>query len=846
MTEGKKKLALMLCLSMLLSVCMPVASPAAVFPAVGAAVSKNNAVQVVSTQAKLEKALAKSSVTQIVIKTDKAVHFDIPEGSYTDKKLTVRAPKAEIKNAGIFKAVSIYAISDHSYVENADHNKIRVLALSGRIAVQQGKTVDALTIAKKNSKVGIDVGGTVVQMDVKKESALTMEVTGCIKKMNVNATSTIVMTGNSADTTIIVNKGAKDSRITTSVPATIKLKASAAVILKNGAERAKLVISKSSGKAVSYTLTNHTDAALKLNTSSGTKTLAAGKSYDGKESGSSGTTIMGGSSSGGGTSGGSGSSSGGGTSGGSGSGSGGDTSDGPGSGSGGNTPGGPGGGSGDGSTGGDSGSGSDSGTTTKAKLAVSLQALSFNSFRVYIDTDYDLDDLNVKLTPDVGKIQKVNEMSRWWSDFTYGHVQRYTCYYDFTTEKPLDYKQEYKVSIEKEGYEFDERRLDLSSQLWWLYGPEDEPDYIEVDSQDDEDTMLETAMSHAEEKLSSFYDITIKGYGIGDDKITVNHAYPIDLILEKNGVEIEVEWKPYFVDPNTQEGQWMLLKYDLQYRFWDLYEKETDSAGKIYYNLPDSLHYGDENVNYFYITWESENEDIMHIDGSTGWLGQLEYGKYVTFHLIAHLTNADGTREDTVKVECAEYRRGLATYQVRMEELSDNVLRVTRQKYNDPQEQIEGDISYQWYAANAPRYSDDAKAIDGATGSEYTLQDDGQKGTYWYYCVITNTVGNAKSLSFSPLVRKSFTGEKEDALIKEEKTYSNPKGDGEIIQPGVDFPKFTAQSGLVVFYSYRAAGGNTWWDGLPWEVGTYEIKAYTAGSAVYKEASKTFIVTIEP
>lgn len=278
MIEGKKKLAILLCVSMLLGMSVPVSVPAATKQQVETSADEKHIVEVVSTQKKLQKALEKSGVKQIVIQTKKAISFTIPKGNYSNIKLVVRAPKAEVTNYGTFKSVSLYSISDNTFKESANNNKIRVLASSGRIAVPSNFTVDTLTIAKKNSNIKVDVDGS-------------------IKKMDVNATSNITMSGKSMDTNVVVNKAAKNTTITTAVPATVKLKATATVALKNGAEDAKIVVLKNKGKAIDYTLENKTNATLKLKTASGTKTLASGKSYDGKSTGSSDLTIIGGGSS---------------------------------------------------------------------------------------------------------------------------------------------------------------------------------------------------------------------------------------------------------------------------------------------------------------------------------------------------------------------------------------------------------------------------------------------------------------------------------------------------------------------------------------------------------------------
>jgi O-glycosyl hydrolase len=70
-----------------------------------------------------------------------------------------------------------------------------------------------------------------------------------------------------------------------------------------------------------------------------------------------------------------------------------------------------------------------------------------------------------------------------------------------------------------------------------------------------------------------------------------------------------------------------------------------------------------------------------------------------------------------------------------------------------PEENPDGVLSYQWFGASTYSNKDGAR-IDRATEAEYTFPADAP-GTYWFYVVVTNTVGEgedaqAKSISSHP------------------------------------------------------------------------------------------------
>lgn len=728
MTGRKKKLAVFLCLTMLLSVYTPLVSSAAAFPSVGVSVNTNQAVKIVSTQKELESALAKGSVKQIVIKTGKETGFEIPKGSYSGKKLVVRAPKAEIKNAGSFKNVTIYSVSDRGYVENADDNRIRVLALSGRIVVPAGKTVDSLAVTRKNSRVKIEVSGTVRQMDVKKASNLAMEVTGSIKRMNVNATSTIMMTGNSKDTTIIVNKAAKNSRITVSAPATVKLKASATVILKSGAENARLVVPKSSAKAVSYTLVNETNSTLRLNTSTGTKMLATGKSYNGKESGSSNTTITGGGS--GGSSGGSGGSSGGG-----------------------------------GST--TKPQEPEKPVVTKKELPVAVEVTDLHTFHVYVDALKDPGTLDVAVAPSVGAVTlsavSTQGAVRYAKDGKPEHIYGYC--YTYTTAEAFQPDTAYTVSVgETDAYTFKEQEMRADACEGSLKHYEDvfrsafEGYCFTVKEEMDEAALAEKIdigvnQTAPNSPLRAVYALFEKD-GIAKqfsvEKPIIDEAIcPVTVRLTKGDVVRTFTCNMTFARESTDKGYLLHARNSLQ-------------SKALSFNPEGTCTLAESVMPYFRVKisgWESNKPELVAI---SDYNAKVTLPKVGTEDVVLKACLTMEGQEPVWMEKTITLDSGLRMPEYEVKITADSTtgaLQAIAEKKtaaSDGTYVDDKDITrtYQWYRAPV---GSDAKAeqIAGATGSAYTPERTEGTDAYWYYCELTSTYEGTSDKFYSDFVKIS-------------------------------------------------------------------------------------------
>ncbi len=115
----------------------------------------------VSNQLQLENALKNAETRTLRLQTDAADTFTIPKADYQDIALTVDAPNADVVNNGTFQSISVLAIKDSTWLENAVGNIFNVFAKAARFVVQPGADVNSITFSQANAKVSLEVSGNV-------------------------------------------------------------------------------------------------------------------------------------------------------------------------------------------------------------------------------------------------------------------------------------------------------------------------------------------------------------------------------------------------------------------------------------------------------------------------------------------------------------------------------------------------------------------------------------------------------------------------------------------------------------------------------------------------------------
>lgn len=115
----------------------------------------------VSGQQQLEAALKNPATKTLRFQTEDEGAFTIPKADYPEIDLIVDAPNADMENNGTFKSISVQAIKDSTWLENAAGNFLNILAKTARIVVSQGAGVSGIAFAQTGAKVALEVNGTV-------------------------------------------------------------------------------------------------------------------------------------------------------------------------------------------------------------------------------------------------------------------------------------------------------------------------------------------------------------------------------------------------------------------------------------------------------------------------------------------------------------------------------------------------------------------------------------------------------------------------------------------------------------------------------------------------------------
>lgn len=166
-------------------------------------------------------ALVGSGVKQITIKTDEVADLTIPSGNYTNTKLIVDAPKADIHNNGVFASIEIRQIAANSWYENAVGNLLNILAAESRIVVAPN---------------------AVVKLEVNKEAAtLKIENNGVVEEVVVVNAADIDITG-SSEQSVPVKINARNLSLSTSVPLNLDLSKKIDLTLRKGSEATKIQV----------------------------------------------------------------------------------------------------------------------------------------------------------------------------------------------------------------------------------------------------------------------------------------------------------------------------------------------------------------------------------------------------------------------------------------------------------------------------------------------------------------------------------------------------------------------------------------------------------------------------
>lgn len=255
----------------------------------------------VSDESGLTSALKDASVKQIIIKTYEKATLDIPKGEYKDVVLVVDAPNADIRNAGLFKTITIRQIAADTWTENAQGNVFILDAAAGHIVIPADAKISEIRIINADSKFKLDVQGDVGLINIESRTSVDISISGTVGEVNVNARAAVSIDGKSSET-VKINVGEKADGTSLNSNTAVEVSASSdtEINLAKGAE-GSTVNANNSEKSVE--VTNNTDAAVTVKTGDKTQNVDPGKNATIDGGGNvNDTTTPGGGSSGGGAS----------------------------------------------------------------------------------------------------------------------------------------------------------------------------------------------------------------------------------------------------------------------------------------------------------------------------------------------------------------------------------------------------------------------------------------------------------------------------------------------------------------------------------------------------------------
>ncbi len=217
---------------------------------------------VTSSQTKVDKMLDAENVNKISIVTSKANDYEIAEGSYDKKVLTVKAPNADVDNSGTFKEIKIKDVAANTF-RNRAKNKIIITDKDFRLAekatgsditvaadaagkiIPQGKDTNITTSGKleiQASKVGtmdlVTVKGGELTLNLK---ALPKEIKEVVitEKADVN-----VIGGTKANVAITVEETAAGTTIDSSCSVNVTVEAQAHINLTDAAGGSTITVAE--------------------------------------------------------------------------------------------------------------------------------------------------------------------------------------------------------------------------------------------------------------------------------------------------------------------------------------------------------------------------------------------------------------------------------------------------------------------------------------------------------------------------------------------------------------------------------------------------------------------------
>lgn len=172
---------------------------------------------IVRDKEQLEKALVAKNINEITLSTDKDINLVIKKGDYRDKSLIVDAPNAEIENFAVFKDVTIAAIKENTWSENAQGNSFHVTSIKIRIIVKGEAVIREILLDREDTQIELEIDGIVQRITVLQPAEMNLY-------------------GDGEQIPITIERTSSGTRITSSIPLKIKAEEETEIIVEPGAE----------------------------------------------------------------------------------------------------------------------------------------------------------------------------------------------------------------------------------------------------------------------------------------------------------------------------------------------------------------------------------------------------------------------------------------------------------------------------------------------------------------------------------------------------------------------------------------------------------------------------------
>lgn len=231
----------------------------------------------VSTQEEMEAALKKIAYRNLVIKTDNAGSFEIPEGDYKKIGLIVKAPNCTVRNAGVFKKISLCQVADSGWSEDVSGNVFVTTEDTLNFNISPECTVKLIKM-KEGVKTALinNMGAVNGVSNMAAGNIVTLSGSGIYNKVVTNNKCSILdnRSGTQQATKVELRAGSEGTDAAFAHPVTMKIAADANVTFDEGAESSSVEVTQKD--RVDIKVTNNTTAGISVTHPDGVVDVGSG------------------------------------------------------------------------------------------------------------------------------------------------------------------------------------------------------------------------------------------------------------------------------------------------------------------------------------------------------------------------------------------------------------------------------------------------------------------------------------------------------------------------------------------------------------------------------------------